>query len=175
MIVYMTLKSKITKLTSIILIVFLLSAIAMPVSADATIITHKDKRNLDIPNYILPIKDFDMKPYMVKKTLVDITFLDFCFKDDTCWNSLDAETQSYIYKQIPKTIEDFTTDKKRDDICNRHHNLCNLDKKGWVDSESPTKGILHLSYDNTQPNKILIKISYNPTKIILYDHLIMTN
>ena len=166
--------SRITKLTSIILTILLLSAIAAPVSASATILTHKEKRNLDIPNYVLPIKNFDMKPYMVKKTLADITFLKFCFRDDTCWNSLDAETQSYIYKGIPKTIDDIifnSTDKKKDDICNRHHNLCNLDKKGWVGTESPTIGILHLSYDNTQTSKISVKISYNPQKIILYDHI----
>ena len=29
--------------------------------------------------------------------------------------------------------------------------------KGWVGTESLTSGILHLSYDNTQPNKISVK------------------
>ena len=93
------------------------------------------KKESRYPKLRFANQKFDMKPYMVKKTLADITFLKFCFRDDTCWNSLDAETQSYIYKGIPKTIDDIifnSTDKKRDDICNRHHNLCNLDKRmGW--------------------------------------------
>lgn len=175
----MTLKSKIKKLTSIILIVLLLSAIATPVSAGATILTHKDKNNLDIPNYVLPIKDFDMKPYLTPSTgskmnhPANVKLLKNCFKDDTCWKSLDAKTQSYVYKNIlsPLNLQGLKpTDENRDSICNKL-TTCNLDKKGWVGTESPTLGILHLSYDNTQPNKIFIKISYNPAKIILYDHI----
>ena len=166
----MALIPKITKITLIILIVFLLSAIVTPVSADATILTHKDKRNLDIPDYFVPIKNFDMNPYLTPSSFINDILLKQCFRDDTCWKSLDAKTQSNVYKTIvmdKKPQELKPTDKNRDSICNTTMN-CNLDKKGWVGTESLTSGILHLSYDNTQPNKISVKTSYEPQKIKLY-------
>ncbi len=175
----MTLKSKITKLASIILTIFLLSAITTPVSADVTILTHKDKRNLDISDYFLPIKDFDMNPYLTlsinqkHNPIADNVLLKQCFRDDTCWESLDAKTQSYVYKTISPSLKPHglkPTDENRDSICNIQKN-CNLDKKGWVGTESLTSGILHLSYDNTQPSKISIKMSYEPQKIKLYNKM----
>ncbi len=173
----MTLKSKTTKLISIILTIFLLSAITTPVSADTTILTHKDKSNLDISDYFLPIKDFDMIPYLTPSInqkhnpIVDASLLKKRFRDDTCWESLNAKTQSYVYKTISPSLKlqaSKPTDENRDSICNTLKN-CNLDKKGWVGTESLTSGTLHLTYDNTQPSKISIKMNYNPKKIKLYD------
>ena len=104
----MALIPKITKITLIILIVFLLSAIVTPVSADATILTHKDKRNLDIPDYFVPIKNFDMNPYLTPSSFINDILLKQCFRDDTCWKSLDAKTQSNVYKTAKIMITCFT-------------------------------------------------------------------
>ena len=163
----------ITKISSILLVLLFLCAVTNPVSAEYIIPKDKDKNNLDIPNYFLPIKNFDMMPYLHSKSISDISLLKYCFRDDTCWNSLDTKTQSDIYKlrdrsKLPYIQE--PVDKTRDEICSRHH-YCNLDKKGWVGTETPTEGNLHLSYDNTQSSKISIKMSYEPKKIKLYDRI----
>ena len=172
----MTSTTIITKISSILLVILFLCVVTNPVSAVPAIPTDKDKNNLDIPNYFLPIKNFDMMPYLQSKSISDISLLKCCFRDDTCWNSLDAEMQSHIYNVfvrggMPHVLE--PVDKTRVEICNSDPNLCNLDKKGWVGTETPTEGILHLSYDKAESSKISIKMSYEPTKVKLYDRIYM--
>ena len=172
----MTSTTIITKISSILLVILFLCVVTNPVSAVPAIPTDKDKNNLDIPNYFLPIKNFDMMPYLQSKSISDISLLKCCFRDDTCWNSLDAEMQSHIYNVfvrggMPHVLE--PVDKTRVEICNSDPNLCNLDKKGWVGTETPTEGNLHLSYDKAESSKISIKMSYEPTKVKLYDRIYM--